>query len=339
MKLINLLLTGILVMFFRTQAAQLILDTITRTGSHPPVCFNIALPDNYAAMSAPCPVVYHLHGIGGSQGGAQNTTVPAAFEAARQKGLIGPVIIVFPNGYNNSFWADAINADKPAESDIVDLIIPYIDSTYHTIKNRAGRVIEGFSMGGFGAAKFMTKYPELFCACVIYDGALLTWQEIQTRHADVCSTIFNDDSAYFVQFSPWARLSSNIQNIGSSYPVSMTVGALLAPNRNFRDSLISKGIQPEYVETGCAHELGCLLDAEGEDNIARLGQILGTAAKISIPQKEFHGDALGPAGSKKADIIYNLLGRRSPGIASPRIVNQPQMKNLKIHCQASRKVQ
>ena len=71
------------------------------------VSYNIYLPDGYENGNEHYPVVYHLHGLGGDQGGGQNTVVPQSFEAARQAGVIGPVIIVFPNGYVDSFWADA----------------------------------------------------------------------------------------------------------------------------------------------------------------------------------------------------------------------------------------
>ena len=74
-----------------------------------PVLFNIYLPEGYADSAQRYPVIYHLHGLGGSQGGPHNVSVPASFEAAEDAGVIGPVIIVFPNGYTDSFWADSID--------------------------------------------------------------------------------------------------------------------------------------------------------------------------------------------------------------------------------------
>src|SRR5262245_55981039 len=70
--------------------------------------FNIYLPPGYSGSAERYPAIYHLHGITGNQGGQQNTTVPASFEAASGQGLIGPVIVVFPNGYSDSWWADSI---------------------------------------------------------------------------------------------------------------------------------------------------------------------------------------------------------------------------------------
>src|SRR5436190_20322685 len=88
------------------------------------VNFNIYLPAGYDQSTARYPVIYHLHGITGNQGGQQNTTVPASFEAAKAQGIIGPVIVVFPNGYSDSWWADSVDGVKPADTDVVQQLIP-----------------------------------------------------------------------------------------------------------------------------------------------------------------------------------------------------------------------
>ena len=51
-------------------------------------------------------------------------------------------------------------------------LIPHIDATYRTIADRGSRWVEGFSMGGFGAAHLGFKYPEIFGAVSIMSGAL-----------------------------------------------------------------------------------------------------------------------------------------------------------------------
>jgi enterochelin esterase-like enzyme len=60
----------------------------------------------YDTATVGFPVVYHLHGVGGNQ----NTSVPAAFDEARQMGLVSErYIVVFPNGLANSMWAELFN--------------------------------------------------------------------------------------------------------------------------------------------------------------------------------------------------------------------------------------
>ena len=227
------------------------------------VSFNIYLPEGYATSTRRYPVIYHLHGLGGNQGGPQNTLVPASFEAAMAQGVIGPVIVVFPHGYTDAWWADSFDGAKPAEIDVVQQVIPYVDQQFRTIATRDARIIEGFSMGGFGATKFYSKYPDLFAACVEYDGALVTWANMLAYHPQLAASIFGGSEAYFNQYSPWSWTETNAPTLRARGPIRMVVGALQPGNRSFRDHLLGLQIPVDYVETSCGHEIGCLLNAQG----------------------------------------------------------------------------
>ncbi|MCA9385841.1 S-layer homology domain-containing protein [Candidatus Dojkabacteria bacterium] len=123
------------------------------------------------------PVVYFLHGSAGNE---YNYFGYTSFDKQNPSSILGsenmiklvengevpPTIIVFPNGKRGSNYIDQ-GVDKP-ETFIIEELIPYIDSNYNTIGTRAGRSIEGFSMGGGGAAYFGFKYPELFCTFIGY---------------------------------------------------------------------------------------------------------------------------------------------------------------------------
>ncbi len=45
---------------------------------------------------------------------------------------------------------------------VIKDLIPHIDATYRTIPRREARVLEGLSMGGYGAFHLGFKYPEMF---------------------------------------------------------------------------------------------------------------------------------------------------------------------------------
>ncbi|MBL8875499.1 MAG: hypothetical protein JNM86_06855 [Phycisphaerae bacterium] len=239
------------------------------------VTYNIYFPPAYSSSTDRYPVIYHLHGINGSQGGQQNTTVPQVFEDAAALGLIGPVIVVFPNGYGDSFWADSIDGAKPAETDVALQVIPHVDANFRTIADPRSRIIQGFSMGGFGATKFYAKFPQLFGLCIEYDGALLTWQTIITRHPTQAQTIFGNSESYFNQFSPHWWVNANRAALDRRYPVRMAVGALLTENRSFRDYLLGLHLPIEYTETGCPHQVPCLMTSEGVHSAAFIGGRLG----------------------------------------------------------------
>jgi len=227
------------------------------------VLFNIYLPQGYASGTQEYPTIYHLHGLGGSQTGPQNTIIPRAFETAQTQGIIGPVIIVFPNGYTDAWWADSIGGDKPAETDVVDRLIPYVDAHFRTRADRGARVIQGFSMGGFGATKFYSKFPELFSVCIEYDGALLPWESIQQSHAGLAASIFGNDEEYFNQYSPFYWMEANAELLREGNAVRMLVGALVERNESFRDYLVGLELPVEYVPTICEHNIACLMAEQG----------------------------------------------------------------------------
>jgi len=263
-------------------------STVTITGSitNKPVTFTVYLPENYSTSTDRYPVVYHLHGVGGTYAGDQINTVPASLEQAIASGFANPMIIIFPDGYNDSFWADSFDGTIMPETNIIKEIIPYVDNTYRTINSREKRIISGFSMGGFGSAKFITKYPDYFRAAVIYDGALLSWTELKTRWLNPTLKIFNNDESHFNNFSPWLNLSKNAVELKSKTLVRQTVGLLKPYNISFRDSLSKYNIVHEYVETTCAHNLPCLLDQGGQDNWKFITTCLASSTDIIQNEEE-----------------------------------------------------
>ena len=246
-----------------------------------PVLFNIYLPAGYAASTQRYPVIYHLHGLGGNQNG-HNTVVPAAFETALAAGIIGPVIVVFPNGYTDSWWADSIGGDKPAETDVVAQLIPHVDANFRTIPTRGARVVQGFSMGGFGATKFYSKFDDLFAACVEYDGAFLTWQNMLLFQPGTASSIFGNSQAYFNEYSPWHWTTQNAGTLSTGPAIRMVVGLLIGGNRAFRDHLLGLSIPVDYVEVPCGHNLDCLLAAQGQNSAAFIASALDLTCPAAI---------------------------------------------------------
>lgn len=81
-----------------------------------------------------------------------------------------PIAVVMPDG-GRGFYCDAI--DGPAhESHIIKDVINFVDTHFNTISDRSGRVIDGLSMGGYGALKLALQHPDMFCSVVSHSGAL-----------------------------------------------------------------------------------------------------------------------------------------------------------------------
>lgn len=247
-------------------AQTLIASSFTGPITGDEVFFNIHLPAGYDSTAMAFPVVYHLHGLGGNQGGPQNVLVPASFENALAEGVIeDEYIIVFPNGQGNSMWADSKSGHKRIETHLIQELIPHVDANFNTIADRNGRHIQGFSMGGYGAATLIAKYPDLFQSSVMYDGALHSYETLSANRPEIIEEIFDNDEDWFNQFSPWTFFRQNAELLGDSVCLRISVGDLTQYNHPFRDSLTAWGIPFEYLETGCSHNLLCLLMNDGQE--------------------------------------------------------------------------
>ena len=112
------------------------------------------------------PVIYFLHGSSGTE-----SSDAAGFSGwvakGIEKGLIPPVIVVFPNGGLSGYRGEV-------ETMIIDELIPLIDQTRPTVGTAAARLIAGFSMGGAGAARLSLLHPTLFAAAASLGGREVT---------------------------------------------------------------------------------------------------------------------------------------------------------------------
>jgi S-formylglutathione hydrolase FrmB len=225
--------------------------------------FNVYLPPGYDSGSLRYPVVYDLHGLTGSQFEDAQWVIPS-LEAAMKKSLIGPVIVVFPDGLMESYYADGKNGVKPSETRIMRELIPYVDATYRTYPNRQLRAVTGFSMGGYGAMELATKFPDFFRVGVAYDAALDTWTTLVGRRAYIATAQFGDDQAYFDMYSPWANAMKNAAILRATVALRLVPGTTYQMfDAAFRDHLAGLQIPLDYVETTCPHDYGCALMNQG----------------------------------------------------------------------------
>lgn len=115
---------------------------------------NVYTPPGYSA-DKPYPVLYLLHGIGGDETEWVRFANPAAlFDNLLADGKAVPMIVVIPNGraQKNDRAEGNMMASAPAfatfERDLLDDLIPAIESRYSVDKSREKRAIAGLSMGG-----------------------------------------------------------------------------------------------------------------------------------------------------------------------------------------------
>lgn len=121
----------------------------------------IYLPPNYRATTQRYPVLYMLHGLGGSEDQWKDMGFFEQADAMIRARQIAPLIIVMPQG-DNGYWMNQADGG-PRWSDYVTLdVIPHIDQTYRTFPDARHRAIGGLSMGGHGAIQIALNRPGLF---------------------------------------------------------------------------------------------------------------------------------------------------------------------------------
>jgi len=142
--------------------------------------YAVYLPDGYETSTLRYPVLYLLHGHGGdlydwvNRGHIQQTA-----DALIAHGDIPPAIIVLPDA-DSTWFVD--RKEKMETAVIVDLIGD-AERTFRAIGARNGRLVAGLSMGGYGALRFVLKYPEKFAAAALLSPAIYDPEPPQTSGA------------------------------------------------------------------------------------------------------------------------------------------------------------
>ena len=132
------------------------------------VGFVVWIPPNYdSSGKTRYPVVYFLHGAGGTEA-SDSSGFSSRVAGGIRKGTFPEAICVFPNGGMSGYRGEV-------ESMIIDELIPLIDRDYATKAEASGRALAGFSMGGAGSVRLSMLHPKLFCAAGSWGGAL-SWR-------------------------------------------------------------------------------------------------------------------------------------------------------------------
>jgi len=224
------------------------------------------LPPGYEeAPQKRYPVVYWLHGLNGSQRSAAGFV--RHLDAAIREGLSPAMIAVSVNGMRDSRYVDSYDGKYPVESVIVKDLIPHIDRTWRTSARREMRAIEGFSMGGFGAARLAFKYPDLFGLVTMVAAALLNDEDAASILPDLYRKNFGANRDYYHANSPWVLVEKNAAAIRGRMAVRMVVGdqdKLLERNRNYSALLKRLAVPHDYIEVhGVGHDRVKLYDQLG----------------------------------------------------------------------------
>lgn len=116
-------------------------------------------------------VLYLLHGIGGDESEWHRHADPQTIlDNLCADGKLAPMIVVFPNGRampndraeGDLFDPDKVKAFETFEFDLLNDLIPFIESRYSVSTGRENRAIAGLSMGGGQSLNIGLKHLDRF---------------------------------------------------------------------------------------------------------------------------------------------------------------------------------
>jgi enterochelin esterase-like enzyme len=237
------------------------------------VSFHVYAPPAYAADTAlRLPVVYWLHGSGGGVTGVGR--LAALVDEAIAAGRAPPFLMVFVNGLRMGMYVDWTNGQAPLETVIVHELRPHIDANWRTIATREGRLLDGFSMGGYGAARFGLRYPELFRNVSMMGAGPMQETLERTPRAsrvqveDLLREVYGGDQDGFRAVSPRRYAEQNAAALARGSRLRVVIGdrdETLSNNRDFHSHLLRLGIPHDWIVLpGVGHDPIEVLTALGD---------------------------------------------------------------------------
>jgi poly(3-hydroxybutyrate) depolymerase len=207
---------------------------------------------------------------------------------------------VFGNGMPDGMYVDWKDGSAPLETVIVKELLPHVDASYRTIARREGRLLDGYSMGGYGAARLGFKYPELFRAVSMMGSGPLQENLLDAPRAgrrramEVLERVYGGDPDYFRSVSPRTLAERQADAIARGSLIRMVCGDqdnLLSNNRDFHEHLERLGIPHTWtVLPGVDHDPLGTLEALGDSNWAFYRQAFGEPAGSRPPARKVDTD-------------------------------------------------
>ena len=130
----------------------------------------IYTPPGYEKASTRYPVLYLLHGAGGDDSGwIESGRANLIFDNLMADGKLKPLVLVMPYGYAYqptsplAGGTDAMKRQRSGfERDLIEDLIPFVQTNYRVFADRGHRAIAGLSLGGGQALGIGLSHQEVF---------------------------------------------------------------------------------------------------------------------------------------------------------------------------------
>jgi enterochelin esterase-like enzyme len=254
------------------------------------VSYHVYTPTAYDKPDTRLPVLYWLHGTDGGIVGVR--PMAKLFDDAIQTDKIPAMIVVFVNGLPRRLWADSKNGSAPVETVFITELIPDVDKAFRTVAKREGRILEGFSMGGYGAARLGFRHPDLFAGISILAGGPFDLelrgpraQQNPRLRQQLLRDVCGNDLEYFKAISPWTLAETTAAALRDQKTVIRQAVGDRDDTRNlnnqFHERMMKLKIAHEYYELPkVGHDAPAVLTALGNGN----GEFYRRALGIADPE-------------------------------------------------------
>ncbi|MBR0423381.1 MAG: prolyl oligopeptidase family serine peptidase [Clostridia bacterium] len=149
------------------------------------------------------PVLYFLHGRSGNESILKDLKMDKTANKLIENNIINPFIIVCPDiansrGINSNSNYEEIQGEYGIihkgmfEDYIVKEVVPFIDNSYKTIKNKNSRYIGGISAGGYAALHIGLNHQDVF-------------SKIGAHMPAIDLNYENEDECYFENKEMWLK--------------------------------------------------------------------------------------------------------------------------------------
>jgi S-formylglutathione hydrolase FrmB len=125
--------------------------------------YYVYLPPGYGSEGRRYPVLYMLHGAGGSKDEWPAYGLVNDVDRSIVSKDIRPLIVVMPQG-DAGYWVNWVDAGPRWGDYVTRDIRRQVDATFRTLPDPAHRAIGGLSMGGAGALQLAFTHPDIFGA-------------------------------------------------------------------------------------------------------------------------------------------------------------------------------
>ena len=201
------------------------------------------------------PVIYWLPGKGGDPAGV--TRFAGYYLEATLQNRAPEAIIIGVNGINSSMYTNDKTGQFPIETVIIKDLVAHVDQAYRTIPSREMRAVDGFSMGGFGAARLGFRYPGTFGVISIVGAAMHRPETLRDQRQEIFSQVFGGDLEYCRSHSPWTILEEHAPRLREGVKIRHMVGEkdmLVEKNKDFHKLMEELGIAHEFgIVPGAKH--------------------------------------------------------------------------------------